>query len=194
MNSRESKVKFINTTLEGAYTIELDRIGDERGFFARLFCTKEFSNAGLVDTFVQINNSLTKDKGTLRGMHYQLPPSAEVKVVRCIQGALFDVIIDLRPSSPTFCKWHGATLTAENRRMMYVPKGFAHGFITLEENTEAFYLSGAAYAQDRERGLRYNDPQFNIKWPIEPLVVSEKDANWPDFDPNWHGVEEMRGL
>lgn len=187
-------MKFIKTPLEGAYTIELDRIGDDRGFFARFFCTKEFSNAGLIDSFVQINNSLTKDKGTLRGMHYQLPPAAEVKVVRCIQGALFDVIVDLRPTSATFCKWYGDTLTAENRRMMYVPQGFAHGFITLEENTEAFYLAGAAYAQEQERGLRYNDPQFKIEWPVEPLVISDKDANWPDYDPEWHGVELMRGL
>ena len=187
-------MKFNKTKLEGAYTIELDRIGDDRGFFARLFCAKEFSKAGLIDSFVQINNSLTKDKGTLRGMHYQLPPSAEVKVVRCIQGALFDIILDLRPDSPTFCEWYGDTLSAENRRMMYVPKGFAHGFITLEENTEAFYLAGAPYAAEQERGIRYNDPKFNIDWPVEPKIISEKDANWPDFDPEWHGVEKMRGV
>jgi dTDP-4-dehydrorhamnose 3,5-epimerase len=187
-------MKFNKTTLEGAYTIELDRIGDDRGFFARFFCSKEFSKAGLIDSFVQINNSLTKDKGTLRGMHYQLPPSAEVKVVRCIQGALFDIILDLRPDSPTFGKWHGDTLSAENRRMMYVPRGFAHGFITLEENTEAFYLAGAEYAAEQERGIRYNDPKFNIEWPIEPNIISKKDENWPDFDPEWHGVEKMRGV
>lgn len=187
-------MQFNKTKLEGAYTIELDRLGDDRGFFARLFCSKEFADAGLIDSFVQINNSLTRDKGTLRGMHYQLPPSAEVKVVRCIQGALFDIILDLRPDSPTFCQWFGDTLSAENRRMMYVPKGFAHGFITLEENTEAFYLAGAPYAAEQERGIRYNDPKFNIKWPLEPVVISEKDKNWPDFDPKYHGTETMRGL
>ena len=187
-------MKFNKTKLTGAYTIELDKLGDDRGFFARLFCSKEFADAGLINSFVQINNSLTKDKGTLRGMHYQLPPSAEVKVVRCIQGALFDIILDLRPDSPTFCQWYGDTLSAENRRMMYVPRGFAHGFLTLEENTEAFYLAGAAYDAEQERGIRYNDPKFNIEWSIQPNIISEKDENWPDFDPEWHGVEKLRGL
>lgn len=185
-------MKFSPTPLDGAYTIDLDRLGDERGFFARVFCTEEFSKIGLIDSFVQINNSLTGDKGTLRGMHYQLPPAAEVKVVRCIQGVLFDVILDLRPDSSTFGEWFGETLTAENRRMMYVPKGFAHGFITLEENTEAFYLAGAAYDPEQERGIRYNDPRFNIEWPMEPAAVSDKDNNWPDFDPQWHGVELLK--
>lgn len=187
-------MKFNKTPLKGAFTIDLEKIGDDRGFFARVFCSNEFSNQGLIDSFMQINNSLTRDKGTLRGMHFQLPPSAEVKVVRCIQGALFDVILDLRPDSPSFGKWYGDTLSAENRRMMYVPKGFAHGFITLEEDTEAFYLAGAPYAPDLERGIRYNDPKFNIEWPIEPIIISEKDANWRDFDPEWHGIEIMKGL
>ena len=187
-------MKFNPTPLDGAYIIDLDRLGDERGFFARVFCTEEFSKAGLIDSFVQINNSLTRDKGTLRGMHYQLPPAAEVKVVRCIQGALYDVILDLRPDSPTFGKWFGETLTADNRRMMYAPKGFAHGFITLEADTEAFYLAGAAYAPEQERGIRYNDPRFAIEWPIEPAVVSDKDNGWPDYDPQWHGVELLKGV
>lgn len=186
-------MKFNKTPLEGAYTIELQRIGDDRGFFARLFCTKEFSDVGLVTSFEQINNSLTKNKGTLRGMHYQLPPFAEVKVVRCIRGALFDVILDLRPDSPTYGKWYGDTLSADNRRMMYVPKGFAHGFLTLEEDTEAFYLVSTPYAPEHERGIRYNDPEFDIEWPIEPLEVSEKDAQWKDFDPQWHGIDLMKG-
>lgn len=186
-------MKFNKTPLAGAYTIDLQRIGDDRGFFARLFCTKEFSDAGLVTSFEQINNSLTKNKGTLRGMHYQLPPFAEVKVVRCIRGALFDVILDLRPDSPTYGKWYGDTLSADNRRMMYVPKGFAHGFLTLEEDTEAFYLVSTPYAPEYERGIRYNDPEFDIEWPIEPLEVSEKDAQWKDFDPQWHGIDLMKG-
>ncbi len=185
---------FNKTPLHGAYTIDLNKIGDDRGFFARLFCTDEFSNAGLLERFIQINNSLTKDKGTLRGMHYQLPPAAEVKVVRCIQGALFDVIIDLRPDSPSYTQWYGETLSAVNRRMMYVPKGFAHGFLTLEEDTEAFYLAGAPYSPEQERGLRYNDPKFNIIWPAEPVNISQKDVEWPDFNKDWHGVESMKGL
>ena len=186
-------MKFNQTSLAGAYTIELDRIGDDRGFFARFFCVDEFSGEGLISNFVQINNSLTKNRGTLRGMHYQLPPAAEVKVVRCIKGSLFDVILDLRPDSATFGQWFGDTLSAENRRMMYVPEGFAHGFVTLEDNTEAFYLVSKAYAPEQERGIRYNDPEFGIEWPIKPVEISGKDENWPDFDPEWHGIETFKG-
>jgi dTDP-4-dehydrorhamnose 3,5-epimerase len=187
-------LKFNQSPLAGAYTIELEKRGDERGFFARFFCTDEFAEQGLCSSFAQINNSLTGNKGTLRGMHYQMMPSAEVKVVRCISGSLYDVILDLRPDSPTFGQWFGETLSAENRRMMYCPKGFAHGFITLEENTEAFYLVSDPYAPDLERGIRFNDPRFNIEWPIEPVEISEKDNNWPDFDPEWHGIETFKGL
>jgi dTDP-4-dehydrorhamnose 3,5-epimerase len=186
-------MKFFETPLKGAYTIELEKRGDDRGFFARLFCEKEFMDAGLESRFVQINNSTSSKKGTLRGMHYQLPPDAEVKVVRAIKGALFDVIVDLRPDSPTFKQSFGAELSADNRRMMYVPRGFAHGFITLEDDTEAFYLVSATYAPGSERGLRYNDPSLGIKWPLAPTEMSEKDLNWPDFDPGFHGTELMRG-
>ncbi|HXI88173.1 MAG TPA: dTDP-4-dehydrorhamnose 3,5-epimerase [Parvularculaceae bacterium] len=187
-------MKFHQSPLSGAYTIELEKRGDDRGFFARFFCTEEFAAHGLARSFAQINNSLTGKKGTLRGMHYQLPPSAEVKVVRCIRGALFDVILDLRPQSPTFGEWFGETLTADNRLMMYCPQGFAHGFITLEENTEAFYLVSDLYAPELERGVRYNDPKFDIEWPIEPSEISAKDKSWPDFDPEWHGVDRFKGL
>ncbi len=187
-------MKFIESPLKGAHTVELEKRGDDRGFFARFFCTEEFAAEGLTNSFAQINNSLTGKKGTLRGMHYQLAPSAEVKVVRCISGALFDVILDLRPDSPTFGKWFGETLSAENRLMMYCPKGFAHGFITLEENTEALYLVSDPYAPEFERGIRFNDPKFNIEWPIEPLEISDKDKSWPDFDPEWHGVDTFRGF
>jgi dTDP-4-dehydrorhamnose 3,5-epimerase len=187
-------MQFNPTPLTGAYTIELEGKGDDRGFFARFFCTEEFAKTGLVNTFLQINNSLTKSKGTLRGMHYQLPPSAEVKVVRCIRGSLYDVILDLRPDSATFGKWYGETLTAENRRMMYVPQGFAHGFVTIEDDTEAFYMVSSPYAPQQERGVRYNDPAFGIEWPLEPVEISEKDKNWRDFDPEWHGIERLRGL
>jgi len=145
-------VKFHPTPLHGAYTIELEKRGDDRGFFARFFCQKEFEAAGVPMPIVQINNSLSAKAGTLRGMHYQLAPAAEIKVVRCIRGALYDAIVDLRPDSPTFGKWYGVELTAENRRMIFVPQGFAHGIMTLTDDTEAFYLVNAFYAPEQERG------------------------------------------
>ncbi|MBO9650486.1 MAG: dTDP-4-dehydrorhamnose 3,5-epimerase [Variovorax sp.] len=174
---------FNETPLKGAYTIELEKRGDERGFFARLFCAREFAEKNLASQFVQINNSLSGARGTLRGMHYQLAPHDEVKLVRCIQGALFDVIVDLRPDSPTFRRWHGAELSASNRRMMYVPAGFAHGFLTLKDDTEALYLVNSFYAPDAERGLRFNDPALGIEWPSDPTVISAKDEAWPLLDP-----------
>lgn len=185
---------FNPTPLDGAYTIDLEKRGDDRGFFARFFCENEFRNAGLEAKFLQVNNSLTEKPGTLRGLHYQLPPEAEVKVVRCIRGALWDVILDLRAGSPTFGKWFGAELSAENRRMMYVPRGFAHGFVTLTKETEALYLVSAFYAPDSERGVRFNDPAHGIEWPIAPVEISEKDRSWPDLNAAFHGFETMRGL
>ena len=177
---------FQETALAGAYLIDLEKRGDERGFFARVFCEKEFSSHGLVTHFVQVNNSLSADRGTLRGMHYQLHPHAETKLVRCIRGALWDVILDLRPGSPSFGKSVGVELSAENRRMIYVPKGFAHGFVTLQTDTEAFYFADEFYAPDCERGVRWNDPRFGIEWPIEPAVISDKDRDQRSFDPAWH--------
>ncbi|MBI1335779.1 MAG: dTDP-4-dehydrorhamnose 3,5-epimerase [Phycisphaera sp.] len=177
---------FHPTPLQDAYTIDPEKRGDDRGFFARVFCEKEFAQHKLVSHFVQVNNSLSRDKGTLRGMHYQLAPAAEVKLVRCIRGALHDVILDLRTGSPTFGRSFGADLTAENRTMMYVPEGFAHGFITLTDDTEALYLVSAFYAPDLERGVRWNDPRFNISWPIQPTTLSDKDAHQRDFDEAWH--------
>ncbi|MEO0529848.1 MAG: dTDP-4-dehydrorhamnose 3,5-epimerase, partial [Planctomycetota bacterium] len=141
---------------------------------------------GLPTEFLQVNNSLSADKGTLRGMHYQLAPHAETKIVRCIKGSLWDCILDLRPDSKTFGQWFGAELSAENRTMMVVPKGFAHGFITLTDDCEAFYLVDEFYAPDHERGVRWNDPEFGIEWPIEPSVLSDKDANQRDFDRAYH--------
>lgn len=187
-------MKFTPTPVHGAYLIDLERRGDDRGFFARFFCATEFATAGLKSNFVQINTSLTTDRGTLRGLHYQLPPAAEVKVVRCIAGALFDVVLDLRPDSPTFGKWFGAELNAVNRTMMYVPEGCAHGFVTLSDSTEALYLVTQFYGPKEERGVRFDDPRFAVGWPIAPTEVSEKDRNWPDFDAEFHGVERMRGL
>ena len=187
-------MKLIPTPLKDAYTVELERRGDDRGFFARVFCQNEFKQAGLVPSIVQMNNSLSAKKGTLRGLHYQLPPNAEMKLVRCIRGALWDAILDLRPDSPTFGKSFGAELTENNRLMMYVPPGFAHAILTLSDNTEAFYLVSAFYAPGQERGVRWNDPKFQIAWPIEPTEVSPKDASWPDFNPHFHGAEQLRGL
>src|SRR6266446_4860062 len=169
-------MKFVPTALAGAYVIEPDKREDERGFFARLFCEREFAEAGLETRFVQINNSLSRDRGTLRGMHYQLGEAAEVKLVRCVKGALWDTIIDLRPGSASFGQSFGAELSADNRRMMYVPRGFGHGILTLEEDTEALYLVSAFYDPARERGVRWNDPRFDIAWPAPPQVISEKDA------------------
>ena len=158
-------MQFVKTPLEGAYLIDLEKRQDHRGFFARFFCMQEFETCGLETHFKQVNNSFSLEKGTLRGIHYQLPPKSEAKLVRCIQGALFDVIVDLRPHSPTFLKWYGAELSAENRRMMYVPKEFGHAFLTLKENTEALYFVSETYSPLYERGLRWDDPAITIEWP-----------------------------
>lgn len=184
---------FNPAPLKDAYTIDLEKRGDDRGFFARFFCVDEFSRAGLETRFVQVNNSLSSVRGTLRGMHYQLGDSAEVKIVRCIRGAVFDAIIDLRPDSPTFRKWFGAELSDENRRMMYVPRGFAHGILTLTDHTELLYLVSDFYAPSAERGIRWNDPAFAIEWPVAVAEISAKDAAWPDFDAGVHGIEALRG-
>jgi dTDP-4-dehydrorhamnose 3,5-epimerase len=185
---------FHETPLIGAYLIELERRGDARGFFARYFCENEFAAKGLETRFVQINNSLSAKAGTLRGLHYQLPPAAEVKVVRCVRGALWDVIVDLRPDSPTFRKWYGAELNAENRLMMYVPRGFAHAILTLSDDAEAIYLDSNFYGPKEERGVRWNDPSIGIEWPRAPAEISDKDGKWPDLDAAFHGLELMRGL
>jgi dTDP-4-dehydrorhamnose 3,5-epimerase len=179
-------MKFNPTPVQGAYTIELNKIDDERGFFARAFCCREFVEQGLATKFLQINNSLSVQKGTLRGMHYQLQPNAETKLVRCIKGALYDVVLDLREDSSTFGQSYGVDITSDNRRMMYIPKGCAHGFITLADDTEAFYFVDAFYAPDHERGIRFDDPRFAISWPAAPTVVSDKDRSHRDFDPAYH--------
>ncbi len=177
---------FDETPLGGAFVIDLEKRGDERGFFARVFCENEFAEHGLVTHFCQVNNSLSAERGTLRGLHYQLAPKAETKVVRCVKGALYDLILDIREDSPTFGQSFGVELTAENRRMLYVPKGFAHSFLTLEDETEALYLVDEFYAPKNERGIRWNDPRFSIEWRIQPTVVSDKDQGHPDFDPAYH--------
>lgn len=179
-------MKFSPLPLEGAYLIDLDLKQDERGFFARCFCSEELGRQGLETVFVQINNSLSNAKGTLRGMHYQLPPKEETKLVRCVRGSVYDVILDLRPSSTTFGRSFGALLSEGNRTMMYVPKGFAHGFLSLEPNAELIYLVSTPYCRELERGVRWDDPAFAIAWPEEPLVLSERDRSHPEFDPTYH--------
>ena len=174
-------MKFHNTELEGAYIIELEKLEDSRGFFARTFCQKELEDHGLAPTVAQANVSFNAKAGTLRGMHYQLAPYEETKLIRCTRGALYDVIIDLRPDSATYKRSIGVELTVKNYKMLYVPANFAHGFITLEDNTEAIYFVSEFYTPGSERGLRWDDHQFNIKWPRSIDVISEKDASWPDF-------------
>lgn len=175
-------MRFYPTPLSSAFVIELEKKGDERGFFARAFCEKEFAMHGLPTHFVQMNNSFSAEKGTLRGLHYQVHPMEEIKVIRCIRGSFWDVILDIREGSPTFGHHFGVILSAENRNMMVVPKGFAHGFITLEDDTEAFYMVSQFYSPDYERGIRWNDLQFNIAWPIDPTVISDKDGKHKNFD------------
>lgn len=187
-------MRFHPTPVEGTFLIELERRGDDRGFFARFFCAQEFGKHGLETGFVQMNNSLTARKGTLRGMHYQMPPAAEVKVVRCVRGALFDVVADLRPDSTSYGQWFGAELSAENRSMMYVPRGCAHGFLTLTDNAEALYLASTPYAPEQERGVRFDDPWLSIRWPTQPAEMSDKDGAWPSYDATHPESGRLRGL
>lgn len=178
-------MKFTETPLKGVFVIELEKRGDDRGFFARLFCEREFQQHGLNPRIVQMNNSLSSQRGTMRGIHYH-SPKAEDKTFRCIRGALYDAVIDLRQESPTFLKHFAVELTAENRKMLHVPQGCANSFMTLKDDTEIFYFTSEFYSPEHERGIRYNDPQFNIPWPMEPVVISDKDRNHPDFKPETH--------
>ena len=179
-------MKFTETPLKGAYGIDLEKRGDDRGFFARFFCKNEYAELGLSNEIVQMNTSLSATQGTLRGMHYQLAPKAETKIVRCLRGALYDIILDIRKDSETFGQSFGIELSAENRTQLYVPKGFAHGFITLQPDTEALYLVDEYYSPEHERGIRYNDPKFSLEWPAEPVVISDKDRDARLFDADYH--------
>lgn len=172
---------FTETKLDGAFLIDIEERTDERGFFARSWCQKEFEQHGLVPLVVQANISFNHKKGTVRGMHYQASPYEETKLVRCTRGAIYDVIVDLRRGSPTYCQWISAELTADNRRMLFVPEGYAHGFQTLTDATEVCYQVSQFYTPGAERGARFNDPAFSIRWPLDVTVISEKDANWADF-------------
>jgi dTDP-4-dehydrorhamnose 3,5-epimerase len=170
-------MKFIETPLKGAYLIDLEKKEHDRGFFARYYCSREFEAHGLSINWVQVNNSFNKEVSTLRGLHFQSAPFQEDKLIRCVNGAIWDVIVDIRTESQTFGKWFGAELNAENRTMMYAPKGFAHGFITLLPDSEVIYLVSDYYNSQADNGLIWNDKTVNINWPIEPRVISEKDKN-----------------
>lgn len=173
---------FKETHLKGAFVIDLERREDSRGFFARMFCANEFKDHGLKPTIVQGNLSFNHKAGTMRGMHMQLPPAPETKLVRCTRGRIYDVIVDLRPDSPTYLQHFGIELTEENRTALYVPELFAHGYQALTDGAEVTYLVGEFYTPGTEKGYRYNDPAFGIQWPVPVTVISDKDANWPLFE------------
>jgi len=172
-------MRFTSLPLNGAYKIDLETNEDERGFFARIWCKNEFEEHGLDTSIVQINNSLRKKRGTLIGLHFQRTPKTEAKIVRCLYGAIWDVIVDLRKDSPTFCQWYGTELNNNNRTMIFVPQGFAHGYLTLSPDAEILYLVSEFYSPESEDGLRWNDPQVGIKWPDTPQVISDKDVQAP---------------
>lgn len=175
---------FTKTNLEGAWIVDINRLEDERGFFARTFCQNEFRDHGLNPSVAQCNVSYNKKKGTLRGMHLQISPYEEAKLVQCISGSIYDVIVDLRPESPTYKQYLGLTLTAQDHRMLYIPEGFAHGFLTLEHDTNVFYQMSEFYVPESARGFRWNDPAFGIRLPAKVNVISERDASYPDFSFN----------
>lgn len=182
-------MKFTETKLKGAFIIAPDLIEDERGLFARTFCRHEFADHGLNPTLVQCNISFNKKKGTLRGMHYQVQPHAEVKLVRCTAGAICDVIIDLRPEASTFKQWFSTELSAANRQMLYIPEGFAHGFQTLTDAAEILYHHSEFYSPNYAGGLRFDDPDLNISWPLDVSVISPKDQSYPLIDHHFKGIE-----
>lgn len=198
------RFKFLPTKLEGTFIVEPPIRRDERGLFSRVWCKEQFGEFGLESDFVQSNQSLSLKAGTLRGLHYQVAPYDEAKLIRCIHGSLFDVVIDVRPDSSTYLQWMGTILTADSYRMLYMPPGLAHGFQTLENDTQIMYMVDKLYKPEAERGIRWDDPTFNIEWP-EPgaPILSEKDLQWPDFSPGsplisdekvtdyaWHGKDE----
>jgi dTDP-4-dehydrorhamnose 3,5-epimerase len=173
-------MRFVDTGLPGAFIVELEPHCDERGFFARTWCRDEFAARGLNPCLVQCSLSRNRLKGTLRGMHYQVAPHEEAKLVRCTMGAIYDVIVDLRPSSPTRHRYFGAVLSAHNHRALYVPEGFAHGFLTLEDDSEVLYQMSASFHAASARGVRWNDAAFGITWPSPPVIIADRDASYPD--------------
>ncbi|MES2836962.1 MAG: dTDP-4-dehydrorhamnose 3,5-epimerase [Bacteroidota bacterium] len=178
---------FEETNLKGAYVVSLELVNDARGGFARTFCKKEFSKINHTKEFVQLNHSYNTHKGTIRGMHYQVAPYQEIKLIRCVKGAVLDVIIDLRKNSPTFLKHFAVELSEENKKMIYVPEDFAHGFQTLTNNAELIYHHTQYYTPGSDAGIRFDDPALNIKWPFEAVMVSDKDKNYKLIDNNFKG-------
>jgi dTDP-4-dehydrorhamnose 3,5-epimerase len=176
-------VIFKPLPLKDAFLVEPERLKDNRGFFARSFCFKEFEKNGLNPRLAQCNISFNITKGTLRGMHYQSPPFMEAKLIRCTKGSVHDVMVDLRSDSKTYLRHYGVRLDADNRLMVYVPKGFAHGFITLEDHSEVFYQMSEFYSSDNAHGFRWDDTCFKIEWPLSPTVISDKDSSYPDYIP-----------
>jgi dTDP-4-dehydrorhamnose 3,5-epimerase len=178
-------VRFVETPLRGAWVLELEKLADERGWFARTFDPEELREHGADPDVAQCNASFNASRDTLRGMHYQAAPHGETKLVRCVRGAIFDVAVDLRPDSPSYCRWHGVELSAENGRSFFIPKGMAHGFQTLAEDCEVLYQMGQRYVPEAARGVRFDDPAFGIRWPAPQgaLIISERDASYADFVP-----------
>lgn len=174
-------MKFIETNVAGAWILEPEPRRDERGHFARLWCAEELAARGLDSRVAQVNTGVSPRRGTLRGLHFQAAPHAEVKLARCVRGAAFDVVVDLRPGSPTFRRWHGVELTGENARQLYVPEGCAHGYLTLADDTEVIYMTSRPYAPAAAGGVRFDDPAFGIAWPLVPQVISAADRGWPLF-------------
>lgn len=179
---------FTPTTLPGSFVVDIKPMEDERGWFSRYYCEEEFKKIGHDKEWVQLNHSVTHQKGTLRGMHYQLAPYREIKMVKCIIGAVYDVIIDLRQSSPNFLQWYGIELSAKNKRMLYIPEGFAHGFQCLTDDCQLIYHHTEYYRPNAEGGIRYNDPLINIQWPLPVAVLSPRDAQHPLITKNFEGI------
>jgi len=184
-------MKFEPTELPGLVLIELEPFQDDRGFFTRIFCRREFSDAGLDADFVQTNHSITHQKGTVRGLHYQHPPDMEAKVIRCIRGAVYDVAVDLRKNSPTYLRYYGVELSESNNRMIYIPRGFAHGFQTLDDHTSLIYQHSTYYRPGAEGGLRYDDPAIGIVWPVPVTMISEKDRSYAYITRAFEGVSSF---
>jgi dTDP-4-dehydrorhamnose 3,5-epimerase len=181
-------MKFVSLPLEGAYMIEPDIYRDERGSFFRFYCADEFREIGHSKPWIQLNHSVTKEKATVRGMHYQLPPHAEIKMVKCIKGNALDVIIDLRKGSPSFMQWTGVELSAENKKMIYIPEGFAHGFQALSDDCELIYHHSTVYKKEAEGGIRWNDPAIGIHWPLPPVHISDRDQQHPLLTTAFSGI------
>lgn len=181
-------MNFSPTPLHGSYVIAFDEFSDNRGWFARYFDKKEFEKINHKQEWVQMNHSFTTKKGTIRGMHFQVAPYKEIKLIRCIAGAIYDVIVDLRHGSPTFLQWFGTELSVENKKMLYIPEGFAHGFQSLSDNAELLYHHSAFYAPGSEGGIKYDDKLVSIKWPLPLSIISERDANHPYIDKNFKGI------